>query len=329
MNTILVTGATGFLGKQLVEQLRAQEPDARLRLLCRTESTEFDGDDKVEIILGDVLDREAFTRACQGVSQIYHLAGHVDREPKEHWSQYDIHVEGVRNLCEAMLAARVEKGVYVSTSGVNAVGAEPVERDEKAPYAQDVVYEWPYYLSKIYAEKLAKWYCRHRKLSLTIVNPTLLLGPGDERRSSIRDVELFLKGQIMVIPVGGLNLVDVRDAARGCIKAMEKGRAGETYLLGGSNMTFHEWILRASKLSGVGSPKLMMPTWLTIWGAHILRKLMPLIGKSYDFDDASIKMSALYWYCDSSKARRELGFTTRDANQTLRDTIEYLRKAAA
>lgn len=326
MKTILITGPTGFLGSQLIEQLRKQEPEARLRLLSRNAEPKVE--EKLEIVRGDVTNREDLVKACENVEEVYHLAGVVDREPKDHWTQYNIHVEGVRNLCEAMLECEVSKGVYVSTSGVSAVGTEPVEFDEQAPYAHEIVTEWPYYQSKIYAEKLAKWYCEHRQLPLTIVNPTLILGPGDERRSSTRDVELFLKGQIMVIPVGGLNLVDVRDVARGCILAMEKGRAGSSYLLGGANLTFHEWILRASKLSGVGAPKLMMPTWLTIWGARLMRKLMPLIGKSYDFDDASIKMSSLYWYCNSSKARRELGFKTRDPNQTLRDTIEYLRGAA-
>jgi dihydroflavonol-4-reductase len=327
MKTILVTGSTGFLGARLIEQLREREPEARLRLLTRSGQAPFQGD-VIEIVRGDVTDRDAFTRACEGVEQVYHLAGLVEREPKDPWLLYDIHVEGVRNLCEAMLSAGVRKGVYVSTSGVNAVGTEPNELDEQAPFAHELVSEWPYYQSKIYAEKVAKWYCAHRQLPLTIVSPTLILGPGDERRSSIRDVELFLKGQIKVIPVGGLNLVDVRDVARGCMQAMDKGRVGETYLLGGANLTFHEWILRASKISGVGAPKLMTPTWLTIWGARLLRKAMPLFGRSYDFDDASIKMSSLYWYCDSSKARRELGFTTRDPGQTLRDTIEYLRAAA-
>ena len=324
MKTILVTGATGFLGGRLVELLREREPESRLRLLCRKAPAQPLADN-VEVVVGDILQRPDVVRACLGVQQVYHLAGFVDRAPAEHWSQYDVHVEGARNLCEAMLEAGVEKGVYVSTSGVNAVGAEPLERNEESPYAQDVVQEWPYYLSKIYAEKLVRWYCEHRKLPLTIVNPTLILGPGDERRSSTRDVELFLQGKILVIPVGGLNLVDVRDVAQGCLLAMEKGRAGERYLLGGANLTFHEWIQRAAKIAKVSSPKLMMPTWATIWGARFLRRAMPLIGKSYELDDASIKMSALYWYCDSTKAREELGFKTRDSNQTLRDTIEYLR----
>src|SRR5690606_106168 len=132
------------------------------------------------------------------------------------------------------------------------------------------------------------------------------------RRSSTGDVELFLKGQILVIPIGGLNLVDVRDAAEGCRLAMEKGRIGERYLLGGANMTFHEWIRRASKISGVRAPKIMFPVEAARFGAAALRKILPLVGKEYSLDDASVQMSAFYWYCDSTKAREELGLKTRD-----------------
>jgi dihydroflavonol-4-reductase len=110
---------------------------------------------------------------------------------------------------------------------------------------------------------------------------------------------------------------------------MHRGRPGESYLIGGRNMTFHEWIQRASKISGVRAPKLMAPLWIALLGARVLRRVMPWFGKQFRLDDASIKMSALYWYCDSSKAQRELGFKSRDPDKTLRDTIEDLRRPRA
>ncbi len=332
MRTILITGSTGFLGKHLVRLLLKRESDARLRLLCRGDGLKDDSgldDDRVEIVPGDIRNRDQVLAAAAGVDSIYHLAGFVDRSPTDPWPLYDTHVEGTRNVCEAMLKCSTRKAVFVSTSGVAAVGAEPVERDETAPYAQDLVWEWPYYLSKMYAEKLALGYVKHRKLPIVHINPSLLLGPGDDRGSSTRDVELFLKGEIVVTPIGGLNLVDVRDAALGAVLAMEKGRVGERYLLGGPNLTFHEWTHRASRLSGVSAPKLMVPLKLSLLGAKILRAVYPLFGRRYELDDASIKMSALYWYCDSSKARKELGFETREPDETLRATIEYLRNRPA
>ncbi|MCB9384629.1 MAG: NAD-dependent epimerase/dehydratase family protein [Bryobacterales bacterium] len=327
MKTILITGSTGFLGKHLVDELLASEPEARLRLLCRGEGPGITSD-RIEIVQGDILDRAAVERAVEGVDEIYHLAGLVERAPSDPWRMFNVHVEGTRNVCEAMRANPAAKAVFASTSGVCAVGREPAELDETAPYAQDVVWDWPYYTSKIYAEKLALWYAEHRKLGIVHINPSLLLGPGDDRRSSTRDVEMFLEGQIKLIPLGGLNLVDVRDVARGAVLALRKGGAGERYLLGGANMTFYEWIRRASKLSGVRAPRMMAPLWVSLWGARVLRKVMPWFGKRFDLDDASIRMSSVYWYCNSQKARAELGFTTRDPDQTLRDTIEYLRASA-
>jgi dihydroflavonol-4-reductase len=325
MKTILVTGSTGFLGKHLIEQLKDAEPEARLRLLCRN-GTPFQGDPQCEIVQGDITSPEEVSRAAAGANEVYHLAGIVDRDPRMHWRLYQTHVGGTRNVCEAMMEHGVEKAVMVSSSGTVAVGHEPIERDETWGYANDVVAEWPYYLSKIFAEKAALWYASHHKLPITVVNPSLLLGPGDERQSSTGDVALYLGGQIKVIPSGGLNLVDVRDAAAGLIAAMRRGRPGERYLLGGPNWTFREWIHRVARLSGIRPPSVEPPVGLSVFGGRLLRRLMPLVGKEFKLDEPSIKMSALFWYCDSTKARQELGFTTRDPLETLRETIDDIRQ---
>jgi dihydroflavonol-4-reductase len=324
MKTILITGATGFLGTHLIAKLKTEEPEAKLRILARGQGSQA-ADGEIEVVRGDITNRADVVAAAANVDEIYHAAGFVERQSLRPWRLYDTHVEGSRNVCEAMIVHDVKKAVFISTSGVCAVGADPIERDETAPYATNIVWDWDYYVSKIYAEKLAAWYVEHRHLNIVHVNPTLLLGPGDERRSSTGDLELFLKGGIAVLPQGGLNLVDVRDVAMGTILAMRRGKKGERYLLGGANMTFHEWIQRSARIAGVSAPKLMLPLPVQLWGARILRRVLPLIGKKWELDDASIEMSSKYWYCSSTKARNDLGFETRRAEDTLRETIEYLR----
>ncbi len=324
MKTVLITGATGFLGMHLIARLRSEEPDARLRVMARSAFSA----EGVEVVRGDITKRDEVIAAAAGADEVYHAAGFVERQPLQPWRLYEAHVEGTRNVCEAMIAHAVKRAVFVSSSGTCAVGADPVERDERAPFSQQVVWNWPYYLSKIYAEKLADWYVAHRGLDIVHVNPTLLLGPGDTRRSSTGDVELFLKGGIMVLPSGGLNIVDVRDAAQGLILAMRRGRKGERYLLGGANMTFEEWIQRTAKIAGVRAPTLRLPLPLQLLGARIMRRLLPLVGKRWELDDASIEMSTVFWYCSSQKAREELGFTTRDADETLAETVAYLRSTS-
>ncbi len=323
MKPALITGATGFLGKHLVARLKPEQP---LRVLSRAPSP-WDGDPAVETVRGDITSREDVARAMHGVGGVYHLAGIVSRDPKDNGLLYRAHVEGTRNICEAARTAGVEKVVVVSSSGTVAVSAEPVVHNEESGYKHDVVGRWAYYLSKIYAEKLAFAYGLEFGLPVVSANPALLLGPGDEHNSSTGDVAMFLDGEILALPCGGMSFVDARDVAGGIVGAMRRGRPGERYLLGGANWTFRRIIEKVSEISGVRPPKMQPSLGLSLASARILRHIFPLIGKKFEgLDDDTIRMAALFWYCDSSKAIAELGFTPRDPIETLRDTVEDIRR---
>ena len=318
---ILVTGATGFLGKHLVELLKPQKRSPRLRVFCRGLSP-WEQDKKVQVLHGDIANRQQVEDAVKGVSQIYHLAGVVSRDAKDQDLLYETHIEGTRNICEAALKHKVKKVVVVSSSGTIAVGTNPTVYDETSGYKNEVVAEWPYYLSKIFAEKLALDYQARTGLNVVVANPSLLLGIGDDRNSSTRDVALFLQGEIKAIPKGGLNFVDVRDVAQGLTLAMDKGKPGERYLMGNVNWTFRQLIEKVAEISGKTPPTMEPSIEVSLWGARAMRVIYPLLGKKVELDDASVKMSACYWYCDSTKARNELGFQTRDPEETLTETVE-------
>jgi dihydroflavonol-4-reductase len=317
MKPVLITGATGFLGRHLLARLAGTAP---LRALVRDAAR---APDDVEAVVGDIASREDVRRAAAGVGQIYHLAGVVSRDPKDDPLLYRVHVEGTRNVCEAALAAGVERMVAVSSSGTVAVGREPFAHDETSGYKTAVVAEWGYYLSKIYAEKLALDYWQRHKLPVVIVNPALLLGPGDDRETSTKDVRLFLEGKVLAAPLGGMSIVDVRDVAAGLVAAMERGRAGERYLMGGANWTFRRLIDEVSRIARVRPPRLQPPFAVQLWSGRVLRTLVPSLQ---GLDDATIKMSALYWYVDSRKAQRELGFEAREERATLADTVADIER---
>lgn len=328
MKSILVTGATGFLGKHLIEQLKRAPEAAHLRILSRSRAP-GDRDPQVEVEHGDITSRQDVLRAVEGMTEIYHLAGVVSRDPKDAELLYRTHIEGTRNVCEAALKFGARKVVVASSSGTIAVSREPVVHDENSGFKNDVVAEWPYYLSKIFAEKLALSYFMQFQLPVVVANPSLLLGPGDDRNSSTGDVALFLEGQVLAVPRGGLNFVDARDAATGLVAAMRAGRPGERYLLGGPNWTFREMIEHLARLTGRRAPKLQPSLKISLASARVLRLLYPLAGKEFKLDDTSIQMSALFWYCDSMKARTELGFEARDPERTLKDTVDDLRTRGA
>jgi dihydroflavonol-4-reductase len=253
----------------------------------------------------------------------------VSRDPRDRDKLFQVHVEGTRNVCQAAMRNGVERIVIVSSSGTIAVSRNAVIHDESAGFQHEVTRRWGYYASKIAAEEEVLALCRTQALPAVIVNPALLLGPGDERGSSTGDIVNLFEGQILTYPTGGMSFVDARDAAAGTLLAMDRGRVGECYLLGGVNWTFKRVIQETCRIAGRKPPLLTSPTWLARLSAPLLRAVMPAIGRKFTLDDETIDMSGHFWYCDSTKAGRELGFHARDPLETLRDTVNDLRARGA
>jgi dihydroflavonol-4-reductase len=322
----LVTGGTGFLGAHLVKQL--VERGERVRVLTRGRSAELE-ELGVETVQGDVVrDLEGgvtLERALDGCDRVYQLAGFVSRNPDDAQRMMRVHVDGTRRVLEASARAKVKRVVLASTSGTIAVSREEKILDETAPYPLDIVSGWPYYLSKIYQEKLAFDLAATLSLDLVVVNPSLLLGPGDLRDSSTGDVKRFLRKEIPVVPPGGINFVDARDAALATIVAMEKGRRGERYLLGGPNWSIEEYFGRLERISKVRRPRLKLPSKLQERAAGFLAHAYRALDKTPPIERIDVEMAQVYWWCDSSKAERELEFTSRDPAETLDDTVRDLR----
>ena len=221
----------------------------------------------------------------------------------------------------------IERIVVASTSGTVGVSKDPnVVATEASPYAESLVRRWPYYLSKIYAERVCQRYIDEHDLPIVVMRPTLLLGPGDTRGSSTGDVKMFLKGKVPARLSGGLSFVDVRDAARGFRLAMQDGEVGESYLLGQTNLALDAFFERLEAISGVPAPRISLPDSVAVTGTKLLDRTLGWLGFDSDLDPTSVDMARYYWYIDSTKARDELGWDTRDANTTLRDTIRWIRR---
>ena len=325
MSRILVTGATGFLGSHLLHWLRESGCAAKLRVLTRS-GRWGETQAGAEVVQGDVCDRAAVREAMRGVSHVYHLAGVVSREPSQAPLLYRTHMEGTRNVCEATLEFGVEKLVLVSSSGTIAVSLTPAVHREEEPFANDVVGRWPYYLSKIFQEKAALCYHRTRALPVVVVNPSLLLGPGDQKGRSNRDVILFLRQKVLAVPPGGLNFVDVRDAAASLGAAMQKGKVGERYFIGGTNWTFAEFFHRLGALSGVKAPRMRLSASSYGWVTRLTPLARALAPRYLPVTQTEVEMASHFWYLENNKARQALGATFRDPDETLRATIEDIRR---
>lgn len=321
---VLVTGGTGFLGEHVVACLRERGHD--VRVLARSRSPLLDDLD-ADLVRGDLLSGPALAEALAGCEAVMHLAGMVSRDPDDGRRMMRVHVDGTRRVLEHMREAGVGRMVLASTSGTVAVSKYEEILDEEAGYATELVAGWPYYASKIYQEKLAFSLGAELGVEVVAVNPSLLLGPGDRRISSTTDVLRFLRRQIPAVPGGGMSFVDVRDAAAATVAALDQGRAGERYLLGGPNWTMAEFFGRLSRAAKVPPPRLRLPGTLARLGASVIEHVYRARGESEPpVDRISVEMAQHYWWLDASKARRELGFESRDPGLTLVDTVSYLRQ---
>lgn len=321
----LVTGGTGFLGTHLVRSL-VEAGGRRLRVMA-TSSPAWLEEAGVEVVRGSILSSADVARAVSGATEIYHLAGRVSRERDDAHEMYTLHVDGTRLLCEAAREAGAESIVMASTSGTIAVTQDgEVTPDEDWPPPLDIISRWPYYASKFYQERVALEHFAGDGVRLVMVNPSLLLGPGDERLSSTKVVLDFLARKIPSTPKGGLSFVDARDAAAAFRAAMECGRHGERYLLGAANWTFEKFFARLERLTKVPAPRLSLPSRLAVTGARGLHALYRHWKLAPPVQPDEIEMAEYFWYLDSSKAARELGFAPRDPADTLYDTVAYVRR---
>ncbi len=321
---ILITGGTGFLGTHIVRQM-LDAGEKNLRVMA-SRVPDWMKDAGVEAAEGSVTNREDAANAVKNVSAIFHLAGKVSRDNEDAAAMNRIHLDGTRVLCEAAKEAGVGTMILASSSGTIAVSEDEQIFDETFPQPVEVFSRWAYYASKYYQERTALQNFDGEGRRLVIINPSLLLGPDDERLSSTKPVLDFLGRKIPYSPSGGLNFVDARDAAAGFINALERGRHKEKYLLGAANMTFREFFGRLERLSGVSAPMLRMPKQLAMAGSTFISSVFKNWGKASPVEPKEVEQAEFFWYFDSSKAEEELGFAPRDPQETLQDTISYLRE---
>jgi dihydroflavonol-4-reductase len=321
----LVTGGTGFLGSHLV-RLLVEEGVKPLRVLS-TSAPAWLEELGIEVVEGSITSPETAARAVEGAAEVYHLAGRVSREAEDAHLMYKLHVDGTRVLCEAARAAGVRSIVMASTSGTIAVTEDgDIVPDEDWPTPLDIISRWPYYASKLYQERVALENFSGDGRRLVIINPSLLLGPGDERLSSTKVVLDFLARKIPTVPKGGLSFVDARDAAAAFVAAMRSGRHGERYLLGSANWTFDKFFGRLERITKVPAPFVSLPSKLAVAGARGISSLFKQWKLAPPVEPAEIEMAEYFWYLDSSKAERELAFAPRDPQETLLDTVTYVRE---
>ncbi len=326
---LLITGAAGFLGHHVVAGARAHgyEVVALVRR-ANTEAAMRLRGDGVTLVEADVLDGPAVEHAAAGCQAVLHCAGKVSRKG-DVIEMTKINVGGVETVLDACKRAGVERAVVASTSGTIGVSTDPTKvANETEPAPLALINRWPYYRSKYYGEQAAL----QRNVpgfEVVIVNPALLLGPGDLAGSSTEDVRRALEQRVPVVPSGGYAFVDARDAAQGMLAALERGLAGQRYLLVASNCSVRTFFSRVARVADLDSTVFALPDRQIVERATrwLVGRAQALLGEDDSLpDEASLELAQHYWYVDSTKAEHELGWSARDPMVTLADTVADLRE---
>lgn len=323
--TTLVTGASGFVGSAVVRALLARGERVRVLLRAASDRRNVEGLD-VELALGDLRDRESLRAALAGCRHLFHVAALYRLWVPRPADLYEANVEGTRRLLEEALRAGVERVVY--TSSVATLGARPdgAPADEETPSSlADRI--GPYKRSKFLAEDLARELARERGLPLVIVNPSTPVGPRDVKPTPTgRTVLDAAAGRMPAYVDTGLNVVHVDDVAEGHLLALERGRQGERYVLGGEDMTLRSILGEIARRAGRPPPRLeLRPRWL-LPAARVAQGWARLRGgREPRLTLDALRMAEKPMYFSSEKARRELGYRPRPAASALEDALAWFR----
>jgi dihydroflavonol-4-reductase len=309
--TVLVTGATGFIGSH-VARLLARRGD---EVVLAVEPGSPDGaieDLDLRRVRCDVRDRRAVRRSLRGVERVFHCAGVTSVRPEDGERLFDVNVRGTKLVMEECLRAEVERVVYTSSAAVVGPAAHGKTADEAQLFTGGEL-GIPY-VSSAHEAEVEAMRVAARGLPLVCVNPVVCFGAGDRLLSSTRLVRSFLLGRIPVYTDGAISIVDVRDVAEGHLLADRRGQVGERYILGGRNFTFDRLFADLGRLSGI-DPPVRLPT-----GAA---RLLAAAGRSWPLTPVEVRAAGHWWTYRSTKAKRELGWSPRAHEETLEATVAW------
>jgi dihydroflavonol-4-reductase len=320
--TVLITGASGHIGANLVRAL-IQKKQA-VRCLVHTHTKAIDGL-SVERVSGDVRDVESLCRALDGIDTVYHLAANISIN-LDNWKQLEeTNIGGTRNMVEACRRMGVRRLIHFSS--IHAFNRDPLSQpvDETRPLVTSPTHP-PYDRSKAAGTREVRKGIE-QGLDAVIIHPTAVMGPYDFVPSYLGEAILMIaKGKLPAMVQGGYDWVDVRDVVSGAMTAAEKAPTGAAYLLGGQWVSMCDMARLVGELAGVKIGNFVCPMWLAQVGAVYFKGVSKLTGKQPLYTSMSLRALQDNRNISHERAARELGYKPRPFKETIADTLQWFRE---
>lgn len=321
---VFLTGATGFLGSHVARALADQGADLRLLVRKTSNLKNLEGL-KAETATGDLRDAASLEKAMSGCDTMFHVAADYRLWVKDPNEMYRSNVEGTRAILEAARKNGVQRVVYTSSVATIGFTGDGLPADEESPVSlSDMIGH--YKRSKFMAEQIAI-HAGRSGMHVVTVNPTTPIGEQDVKPTPTGRIVLdFLKRKFSAYVETGLNLVDVRECARGHVAALEKGRTGERYILGGEDLTLKQILDKLAKITGLPSPKVKLPYFIA-FAAGVVDEAITggLLKREPRATVDTVRMGKKKMFADSAKAVRELGWQIVPVDDALRRAVDWFR----
>ncbi|MEL6867494.1 MAG: NAD-dependent epimerase/dehydratase family protein [Bacteroidota bacterium] len=321
---ILVTGADGMLGSNLVRELLSRGHQVVAFLLANSPSRTLDGLD-IEKRYGNLLDQQSLIDASADCEAIIHTAANTNIWPNRSEMVRKVNIEGTRHVIAAALKHQVKRLLYVGTANSFGFGTKTQPGNEKQPY-RSARYGLDYMDSKYEAQQLVLRACREENLPAIIINPTFMLGPYDSKPGAGAMILAIYQQKVPGYAVGGRNYIAAKDVAIAIANALTQGRVGECYIAGHQNMNYREAFGQIAEVVGVKAPGIKIPGSLSKIYGGLGTLYGKLTGNAPTVSLAMAQISCDEHYFSAQKAVDELQLPQTDIRIAIRESFDWLKE---